>query len=631
VAGIPERYVVFDTETKERVHCEEPRHVSLHFWIGCCKVVDNSQPEGKRSAFHDFTDTEDFFRLLDGLPKTNEKVWIFAHNLGFDLRIIGLFDQVCFGRYSLLNPHPSKKSRTQETPFLVLDDPPTIVRLFRPDGQELMFVDTWQWLSSPLAKIGKILGNAKGEMPTVDSPIVEWFDYCRQDVAVLDDAINRVFTWLRENGYKTFHPTRAGQAKLIYSERYEHKRIKYHNNSDIQAIERPSYYGGFTECFRVGTIDGPIHQVDANSLYPFVMSKYWYPCEVIDYQSSDDDSTFKVMKNPKRCIAEVYLNSKTRTYPIRCREGTIFASGKVRTILSGPELSRAFLEGDVVRTSRYVAYRLEPLFTDFVRDLYNFRLKAKREGNEIFDYCYKLMLNSLYGKFGQQTAEWEYFGRTDDDSVYSQGWTVDDGSDVPIETRVIAGTSYRRQVPVDHPKSFVAIASYVTGYAREYMRSIRESLPEGSSYYQATDSLYVSDEGFAELGIRRLLNPETLGAFKHEASYKKLIIRNIHNLDKDDKKIRGSIRGKAREVSEDTFVQESWESLLPGLKLGHSSEVHIKTIMKRLTHRYDRQVVLPDGSTVPHKVDNWDITPTEQSERWLFRRSGGVNRLEGLA
>jgi hypothetical protein len=619
MGDIPSRYIVFDTETKERVITKEPRHVSLHFHLGVAKVVRNPLDGDQSTTYADLHERDDLFRIIDGMVKSKDKIWIFAHNIGFDLRIVGLFDQISNGRYTLLNPNPPANSKKIDTPFIVLDDPPTIIRLFRPDGQELMWVDTWQWLSSSLAKIGKILGNPKIEIDLKTASYEEILTYCRQDVDVLDDAMLRCFSWIRSNGYKAFHPTRAGMAKLIYQQSYERKRIKYHNDPDIQAVERPSYFGGFTECFRTGSLQGKVYQVDANSLYPYVMSKYWYPCEVKSTSLDGSDNTSLVGRAPNRFIAEVYLKSPKNSYPVRCKEGSVFVRGKVRTFLSGPELVRAYKAGDVIKATNYVEYHMQPLFKEFVEDMYAFRMKAKSEGNEIFDYFYKLIMNSLYGKFGQMTAEWEYSGPTDAPTVYAQGYTVIPGRDTPIETRILAGTTFHRQIQVDHPKSFVAIASYVTAYAREYMRSIRESLPERSVYYQATDSMYLSGDGFASLGLRGMINSQKLGSFKHEDTYDSFYIKNIHNLDKGDKKIRGSIKGKAVEKSPDVFEQEAWENLLPGIKARHTSEVHITTATKRMMHEYDRQTVHPDGWCEPHRVDNWRITPEEQSKLWLFR------------
>jgi len=40
------------------------------------------------------------------------------------------------------------------------------------------------------------------------------------------------------------------------------------------------------------------------------------------------------------------------------------------------------------------------LFEKFVEDTYESRLKAKKEGNEPLSFVYKLIMNSLYGRFG---------------------------------------------------------------------------------------------------------------------------------------------------------------------------------------------------------------------------------------
>lgn len=620
MASIPSRYVVFDTETKETVISAQPRHVALKFWLGVAKVVTDPLSDDSAATYHDLTRPDRLFEILDGLPKTKEKIWIFAHNIGFDLRIVGLFDEISKGRYTLLNPFPSKRSSKPDEPFVVLDDPPTIIRLYRPDGQEIMWLDTWQWLSSSLAKIGQILGNAKGTMPPVDAPLKAWKDYCRQDVDVLDDAMRRIFRWIVDNGYKSFHPTRAGQAKLIFSQKYEHKLIKYHNDPELQAIERPSYYGGFTECFRVGLIQGPVHQLDINSLYPYVMSRYWFPHEVSSASLDGSDTTDAVRQFPRSSIAEVWLNTRDIPYPVRAREGTIFASGKVRTILAGPELATAYASGHVVKTGNFVRYRMAPLFTEFVQDMYESRLKAKAEGNEIFDYFYKLIMNSLYGKFGQMTAEWEFVAESDPKTVYAQGWTIDGDSGESYETRVLAGVSYRRQEQTDHSKSFVSIASFVTAYAREYMRSLRLMLPLNSYYYQATDSLYVSESAYEILQGLKMIDSATLGKFKHESTYDSMNIFNIHNLNKGSIQVRGSIRGKAEKITDTRYRQESWESLLPGIKAGHTREVHIREILKNLEHKYDRQRIDPTGWCSPHQIDNWEIPPSVQAKSWLFRR-----------
>lgn len=45
-------------------------------------------------------------------------------------------------------------------------------------------------------------------------------------------------------------------------------------------------------------------------------------------------------------------------------------------------------------------YRRESPFKDFVSTLYECRLEARKEGNEALAYVYKILMNSLYGRFG---------------------------------------------------------------------------------------------------------------------------------------------------------------------------------------------------------------------------------------
>ena len=621
MGSIPSRYLVFDTETKETLLSSSPKKVRLDFRLGVAKLVHRESSHSITSTYLDYTNPLDLFTLIDGLPFQKDTLFVFAHNLGFDLRINGLIPQIGLGRYSLLNPNPSPRRSTEETPFFVLDDPPTIISCYRPDGQRIMWLDTWQWLSSSLKKIGDIMGFPKGTMPPLSAPLAEWFPYCRQDVDVLDAALLKIFAFLESIGVKSFHPTRAGQARLIYSQRYEKKRITYHQDPLIQAVERPSYYGGFTECFFVGSVPHKVHQLDVNSLYPYVMSKYWYPCAVRSVQLSEGHSTSIVAKNPKRMIAEVFLDSKLNAYPVRSREGTIFARGKLRTILSGPELEAAFQAGDVHHTTRYVDYEVQPLFGEFVKDFYALRLKAKSEGNEVFDYMYKLMLNSLYGKFGQQTSEWKYIFASDPPDKFAQYIGPHPETGLATDYRVMAGCTYRRTEEFDHPRSFVAIASFVTAYAREHMRSLRSHLDPRGVYYQATDSLYVDTANYNILKSKNLIDPDTLGSLKDEGSYPSLSIVNIHNMDKGDRKIRGSIRSKAVDLGDETYRVERWEKLSAGVRAGNLDCVHIEDQIKRLTHRYDRQIVTASGFTVPHRVNNWHVPPSTQRNQPLYRSS----------
>jgi len=54
----------------------------------------------------------------------------------------------------------------------------------------------------------------------------------------------------------------------------------------------------------------------------------------------------------------------------------------------------------VIPLSGYLFDRKGTPFKDFVSTLYESRLDAKKSGNEALSFVYKILMNSLYGRFG---------------------------------------------------------------------------------------------------------------------------------------------------------------------------------------------------------------------------------------
>lgn len=58
--------------------------------------------------------------------------------------------------------------------------------------------------------------------------------------------------------------------------------------------------------------------------------------------------------------------------------------------------------GTVIKIYEFMRFSAEPIFKDFILNIYAKRLIAKKEGRSDLVYFYKLLMNSLYGKFGQR-------------------------------------------------------------------------------------------------------------------------------------------------------------------------------------------------------------------------------------
>lgn len=59
----------------------------------------------------------------------------------------------------------------------------------------------------------------------------------------------------------------------------------------------------------------------------------------------------------------------------------------------------------MILTYKFAPKGYEKVFLEVYNDLYQTRIKAKKEGKEIFSKAYKLILNSLFGKFGSKYSK----------------------------------------------------------------------------------------------------------------------------------------------------------------------------------------------------------------------------------
>jgi hypothetical protein len=117
-------------------------------------------------------------------------------------------------------------------------------------------------------------------------------------------------------------------------------------------------------------------------------------------------------------------------------------------------------------------------FKRFVRTLYKKRL-AYQARNDQMQAVVKLLMNSLYGKFGQRTDDKETIQHIDD----VQSIIMDDE---------IAGNYVIRKVSNDRVPKFVnpILSAYVTGYARLHLTRL---LRKHHALYCDTDSLITYD------------------------------------------------------------------------------------------------------------------------------------------
>ncbi|KKL15750.1 hypothetical protein LCGC14_2502480, partial [marine sediment metagenome] len=245
-------------------------------------------------------------------------------------------------------------------------------------------------------------------------------------------------------------------------------------------------------------------------------------------------------------------------------------------------------------------YKGAPVFGKYVDFFYAAKAAAKKANTTSEILFTKLMLNSLYGKFGQKSSSWDLIGSApvDDCGVET---IYNSETSKWIRQYTFAGNVFEVNYEDESTESFPAIAAHVTAYARLCLYKLIEQAGRANVYYCDTDSLFTNEEGYKRLTDR--LDATRLGALDLQKTAEELIIYcpKDYKLD-NDIKIKG-IRKNAKQVGPTSYQQEQWLTLRSLVARGNIDEYVVKTITKTLYRRYEKGDVHPDGSITPYHLD----------------------------
>lgn len=547
-------------------------------------AVHWTRPHGKhleREDWQYFTTKAGFWDWVDAHAYARTKTVIVAHNIIYDF-------MVCDGLHEL----PARGYTAED---LITGEGIQLYSYHR-KTTTLQFIDSMNIFSFSLAKLGADIGVPKIECNPLTATDDELIPYCKQDVNVLLQAFRQYLAFLRREDMGAFAVTRAGQAFNCYRHRFMRYDIHIHTREDVVALERQSYYGGRVQCNFIGkSADGPFYQLDVNAMYPFVMRHNPYPVLV---HGPAHHNSLKALENILErylAIAHVTLQTDEPAYPVRRNSILIFPTGRFTTTLATPELQYAQRKGHIVSVGDVTIYDHRYIFTEFVETLYQMRLRYKRQGNDTYGMFCKLFLNSLYGKFGQRSPEWETVGTAPLNMVDYR--TVFDTKGNQWKEKTFGGLIQRAESTGNAWNAFVAVASHVTAYARVLLYELCMFAGWENVYYTDTDCLIVNAIGYARLADR--IDPDKLGYLKLEKSGDTLDIRAAKDYSFGGTDKRKGIPNKARVVGPDAWEVEIWPSLLGLTRANHLSGYYTYAMTKRPKYEYTRGIVTSSGRTAP--------------------------------
>lgn len=576
----PRHLIFVDTETDDVPLSKGRTGFKLRFGWACytrpSKTGGWTAPEWKR-----FTDKDDFWLWVMHHCKTKQKLWIWCHNSNFD--------------YPVLDGFATLSELGWEVKSAIIDGPPTIVR-YRKGNMTLVMCDTLNIWRMPLAKLGKKVGIEKMEMPAKWGDLAEDDAYCQRDVMIIMHALTGWIDLLKREDLGGFRPTIAAQSMQVFRHRYMHDRILIDAHEEALKIARAAYHGGRCECAYIGELKQPVHYVDINSMYPYVMSYAELPLRLIHKMRVETVGRLSKLLQEFCLCTRVRLKTDDAFAPLVMDGKLCFPTGEFCTWLSTPEIEYALKIGAIEEVYEVACYEKGVPFREFALDLYSRKESAVREGNTVEAEHWKLLLNSFSGKWGQSGKHWVKIGICNP-RRYEVWPDIHMQTGEKTRTRYFGGVVSQMCNDAESLESHPAIIAHITAHARMILHALIKQIPPGDYFYCDTDGLLVGDKGLDVLRDR--LDDFKLGGIKHVESYSHVFVYGCKDLVKDGKRTLKGIRDNAECVDERTYRQVKWVGL-KRLAALHSLDMPFTVpVLKTLSRTYTKGTVLPSGFVAP--------------------------------
>ena len=528
-----------------------------------------------------FTTRPEFWEFVCNNVRDQTTLYLFCLNTSFDLPMLDVFNALPSYGYSLRSA--------------IIDAPPTILR-FRNGDRRITILDTLNFFRMPLKYLGAEIGLEKLNMPEDNDLGVTWDTYGKRDVEIIRDACIHWFDFLEQNDMGCFAPTLAGQAMNLFRHRYMKHEILIDDNPRALSLTREGYYGGRTECFFVGKRKDTFTLLDVNSMYPSVMADYQYPRRLLSHTRHANLEDLAIWLQQYSVCARVILRTMLPFAAVRAGRKLVFPIGEFECILSTPELRYALAYAEIVAVIEVAVYEQALLFSAMMRDLYVKRIQARDSGDRVTAFLYRKMMNSFYGKWGQDGAKWNEIDHIADLSC--RRWMeIDYDTGTVIWRRQLGGLVQEKGCDEESKDSFPAIVGHVTAYARIKLWELIRLAGVEHVYYVDTDSLLVDRDGLARLASR--IDPNTMGLLSIKGEYDDIEIWGSKDYRFGSKERHKGVRRDAIWLDDHTIQQTKWAGLRGLVSSGVVDKPITKTIRKRLSRTYDKGIINPDGRVSP--------------------------------
>jgi len=579
----PEVVIFLDTETYSPPPGKSGEHRFRLGWVCVRRARKNRKPS---YDFSPLDATETFWKVLDKTATGRRRVYLLAHRVIYDLWIVGGLKAFIDRGWKLKSSYANGR---------------VVILRFHRGETTLCVLDTLNLFPAALKEWGEAIGYPKLKVDLWKDDDKTIGVYCFRDVEILVRLWDLLEAFIGENDFGGMAPTVSSLAFRAFRHRFMDGDIYIHAYEPALELERAAYYGGRTECFRLGVLPDRVYTIlDVNSMYPYVMQAGAYPVKIIKHWDGGTLDDLRAALRDGEAVARVRVRTDRPVVPYRGAKRIIYPVGTFDTDLAGPELRLLLKHGMIEYVYEMAAYERGRPFRRYVESLYRLRRKYAGKGLKVWEQLVKLMLNGLYGKFGQKAETWEKCPNYNHlpPGIYHYLTTGGGGMRMMIS---LGGEVWVKTGEEEAPQSFPGLAAYVTSHARVRLWKYMEIAGFDNLIYCDTDSLIVTAAGVKRLAPH--VHPTRLGALKHEYEGKGGEIHVPKDYRIGSKVRRKGVSPSAVDLGDDAWLDTHWPGWKGLLASGNLDKYQTQTVVKHLRHQYEKGMVGPGGDIRPIRLE----------------------------
>lgn len=484
----PSALAVIDTETRP---VGDDRDVQA---MRCWAAAVVSRPGGQTATDSRLdasgVDVHTLAVVMDRWARSRPSLWVYAHNLGFDLAVTRL-------------PLTMEVHGWTVTDF-ALDGRSPWLRMAK-GRNRITLADSWSWVPRSLAAIAPEVGIIKPPLPADGDDIGDWLARCKADVDITLEMMTQLMDWWQRSGRGRWTVTGAASGWNAY--RHIPSPFQVVIDPDAEAVEwdRKAIYGGKRYVNRVGKlIPGAYVEADFARAYTVIARDMPLPVRRMrpfDRLETDDA---RIDSDGWAIIAECDIETTEPLFPKRDGGRVWYPVGRFRTVLASPEIVVAREKGYLRSICRGYTYRVAHSMNAWARWVLGVIDGTGDDTPAVARMAARQWGRSVVGKWAQRNFEHIKLG-----PAPTMGWGYSDFWSGETKSRGsivdIGGQRYQCSQGGDSENAFPAVLAFVESYVRVRLNVAIAAIGSSAFVQCDTDGVLASAVDL----VHRIGKPET--------------------------------------------------------------------------------------------------------------------------